>query len=45
MSRTENTDNLKKADGRSINSNADATRQNKLLNEDIHDSPQDEEKM
>ena len=45
MSTTENTDNLKKPAGRSINSNADATRQNNLLNEDIHDSPQDEEKM
>lgn len=44
MSNHDNTDNSKKAESLT-NSNVSVTRQNSFLNEDIHDSPQDEEKM
>ncbi len=45
MSPNDNTDNLKNPVNPSANSNVSVTRQNAFLNEDIHDSPQDEEKM
>lgn len=45
MSTNDNTNNSKNTAGRSTNSNVNVTRQNPFLDEDIHDSPQDEEKM
>lgn len=45
MSTNDNTNNSKNTAGRSTNSNVNVTRQNRFLDEDIHDSPQDEEKM
>ena len=45
MSTNDNTNNSKNTAGRSTNSNVNVTRQNPLWDEDIHDSPQDEEKM
>jgi hypothetical protein len=45
MSTNDNTDDLKTPVNPSTNSNISVTRQNKFLDEDIHDSPQDEEKM
>ena len=45
MSTNDNTNNSKSTAGRSTNSNVNVTRQNQFLDEDIHDSPQDEEKM
>jgi hypothetical protein len=45
MSTNDNTNNSKSTAGRSTNSNVNVTRQNRFLDEDIHDSPQDEEKM
>ncbi len=45
MSANDNTDNSKNPANPSTNSNVSVTRQNVFLNEDIHDSPQDEEKM
>lgn len=44
MSNNENTDNSQKANP-AANSNLNVTRQNAFLGEDIHDSPEDEEKM
>ena len=44
MSDNDNNDNSKKA-GPLTNSNVSVTRENTILDEDIHDSPQDEEKM
>lgn len=45
MSTNDNTDNSNNPANPSTNSNVSVTRQNAFLNEDIHDSPQDEEKM
>lgn len=45
MSDNDNSDNSKNPSNASTNSNVSVTRQNAFLNEDIHDSPQDEEKM
>lgn len=44
MSNNDNADNAKKADALTSN-NESVPRQNSFLDEDIHDSPQDEEKM
>lgn len=38
-------DNTNNSGNQSTDSNVSVTRQNRFLNEDIHDSPQDEEKM
>lgn len=45
MSTNDNTDNSNNPANPSTNSNVSVTRQNAFLNEDIHDSPQDGEKM
>lgn len=45
MGTNDNTDNLETPVNPSNNSNISVTRQNKFLDTDIHDSPQDEEKM
>lgn len=45
MSTNDNKDNLKTPVNPPTNSNISVTRQNKFLDEDIRDSPQDEEKM